>query len=52
MYKGGYRDKELSLISNMWNNSQLCNARLTSVGIANIKVKLGLDFDLGIWIKE
>lgn len=41
-------------MSNIWNNSKLCNASLTSVviAIANIKVKLGLDFDLGTWIKE
>ncbi|MCR1952886.1 hypothetical protein NSA50_17940 [Clostridium sp. DSM 100503] len=49
-------DRELSLMCNMWNNSQMCNANLTSVGIAiavaNIKVKTGLDYDLGIWIKE
>lgn len=49
-------DKELLLMSNMWNNSQLCNSSLTSVGIAiavaNIKVKTGIEYDLGIWIKE
>lgn len=49
-------NKELSIMSNMWNNSQLCNASLTSVGIAiaiaNIKIKTGIECDLGIWIKE
>lgn len=49
-------NKELVIMSNMWNNSQLCNSRLTSVGIAiaiaNIKIKTGLECDLGIWIKE
>ena len=43
-------------MSNMWDNSQLCNSSLTSVGIAiaivNIKIKTGLECDLGIWIKE
>ena len=49
-------DKELSIMLDMWDNSQLCNSSLTSVGIAiavsNIKAKTGLDCDLGIWIRE
>ncbi|MBM7835699.1 LPO_1073/Vpar_1526 family protein [Clostridium sardiniense] len=49
-------NRELSLMENMWDNSKLCNSLLTSVGIAiaiaNIKIKTGMNFDLGIWIKE
>ncbi|AOY53364.1 LPO_1073/Vpar_1526 family protein [Clostridium perfringens] len=49
-------DKELSLMLDMWDNSKLCNSSLTSVGIAiavaNIKAKTGIDYDLGIWIRE
>ena len=49
-------DKELSIMSDMWDNSKLCNSSLTSVGIAiavaNIKAKIGIDYDLGIWIRE
>ncbi|NFG24858.1 hypothetical protein FDF11_13435 [Clostridium botulinum] len=49
-------DRELSFMSNMWDNSKMCNSSLTSVGIAialaNIKVKTGLDYNLGLWIKE
>ena len=49
-------NKELAIMSNMWDNSKLCNSSLTSVGIAiaiaNLKIKTGLECDLGIWIKE
>ncbi|NRT90079.1 LPO_1073/Vpar_1526 family protein [Clostridium beijerinckii] len=47
---------ELSLMSDMWGNSKMRNSTLTSVGIAialaNIKAKTGMNYDLGIWIKE
>lgn len=49
-------NSELSLMKNLWDNSQMCHSTLTSVGIAiavaNIKIKTGVDYDLGIWIKE
>lgn len=49
-------NSELRFMNDLWSNSKMCNSTITSVGIAiavaNIKVKTGLDYDLGIWIKE
>lgn len=49
-------NRELRLMNDLWDNSKMCNSTLTSVGIAiavaNIKIKTGLDYNLGIWIKE
>ena len=48
-------NSKLSSIRSMWDNSQLCHASLTSVGLAiaivNINTKLGLGLDYDIWIK-
>lgn len=46
---------QLHAFSKKWEETKLCNSTLTSVGIAiglsNLKRKIGVDWDLGIWIK-
>lgn len=48
-------DPKFSELFHTWNNSGLGNLQLTTVGIAlahaNIKKTIGIDLDLGIWIK-
>lgn len=40
----------------IWDSAKLCNSSLTSVGIAialsNVNIKLGVKWDLSIWINE
>ena len=46
---------QLNTLKSIWDETRLCNCTLTSVGIAialsYLKIKVGVEFDLGIWIK-
>ena len=47
---------DLSHLKNIWDNSKLCNCSLSSVGIAialsNLKIKMGYEWNLNLWINE